>query len=58
MDRNEFSFDPRHLGGPSDVAKKISVPMVHSAQIVYLFCTEINIVSKRIETSFHLTHAT
>jgi hypothetical protein len=32
MDQNEIPFDPHHLGGPSGVAKNISLPMVHSTQ--------------------------
>jgi hypothetical protein len=36
------------------VAKKISKPMVHSAQAVHLSWAEINIVSKWIEACFHL----
>jgi hypothetical protein len=34
----------------------ISMPMVHSVQIMHLSCTEINTISKWIEMSFHLTH--
>jgi hypothetical protein len=45
MDQNELSFEPRHLGGPSGVAKKIFMPVVHSAQTVHLFGTKINIFS-------------
>jgi hypothetical protein len=33
----------------------ISKPMVYSAQTVHLFCAETNTISKRTETSFHLT---
>jgi hypothetical protein len=36
------------------VAKKISKPMVHSAQAVHLSWAEIKIVSKWIEACFHL----
>jgi hypothetical protein len=53
MYQNKLPFHPRHLGGPSGVAKKISMPMVHSMQTVHLSCTEINAVSKRTEASFH-----
>jgi hypothetical protein len=32
MDKNKIPFDPQQLGGPSSAAKKIFVPVVHSAQ--------------------------
>jgi hypothetical protein len=40
------------------VAKKISMPMVSSAQSMHLYWAEINTISKRIEACFHLTHVT
>jgi hypothetical protein len=55
MDRNELPFEPRHLGVQSGASKTISEAMVHLAQMVHLSCTETNIVSKCIETSFHLS---
>jgi hypothetical protein len=58
MDRYELPFDPHHLGGPSGVAIKISMPMVHSAQNVNPSWVEINTISKSTEMSFHLTHVT
>jgi hypothetical protein len=58
MDRNELPPDPRHLGVPLGVHKMISMPVVHSAQIVHLSCVEINTISKQTKTSFHLTHVT
>jgi hypothetical protein len=33
----------------------ISMPLVHSVQIVHLSCAEINTISERTKTSFHLT---
>jgi hypothetical protein len=27
--KNELPFDPRHLGGPLGVAKKISMPVIY-----------------------------
>jgi hypothetical protein len=36
----------------------ISQLIVHSMQTIHLPCVEINTVSKRIETSYHLTHVT
>jgi hypothetical protein len=58
MDQNELSFEPHQLGGPSGAARKISMLVVHSAQIVHLFGTEINIFSKQTKASFHLTYIT
>jgi hypothetical protein len=58
MDQNELPFDPRHLGGPPGVSKKISMPVVHSAQTVHLFDAEIYTFSMQIEASFHLTYVT
>jgi hypothetical protein len=57
-DRNELLFEPRHLGVPSGASKTISEAMVHLAQTVHLSCTETNTVSKRTETSFHLSLVT
>jgi hypothetical protein len=54
MDRNEFPLDPRHVAVPLLVPKKISEPMVRSAQTLYLFCTKINTISKQTETSIPL----
>jgi hypothetical protein len=48
MYQNKLSFDPRHLGGPTGVAKKVSMPMVHSAQTVHLCWAKINTISKRM----------
>jgi hypothetical protein len=31
--------------------------MVHSVQTVHLYCTNTNIVSKRTDTRFHMTHS-
>jgi hypothetical protein len=58
MDQNELSFNPRHQGGPSGAAKKIPMPVVHSAQTVHLSCIEINSISKQTKAGFHLTHVT
>jgi hypothetical protein len=55
MDRNELPFEPRHIGVPSGASKMISEAMVHLVHTVHLSCTETNIVSKRTETSFHLS---
>jgi hypothetical protein len=56
MDRNELSLDPRHVGVPLGASKKISEPMECSTQTVHLSCTEINTITKKTETSFHLTN--
>jgi hypothetical protein len=58
MDQNELPFDPHHLGGPSGVAKKIFMPMVHLVQTEHLSCAEINTISKQTEAGFHLTQVT
>jgi hypothetical protein len=58
MDQNEIPFDPRYLGGPLGVAKKIPMHVVHSAQTMRQSGAEINSVSNQTETSFHLTRVT
>jgi hypothetical protein len=58
MDQNKLPFDPPHLGGPSGVAKKISVHVVQSVQTVQLSCLYINTVSNQTEASLLFTHAT
>jgi hypothetical protein len=58
MDQNELAFEPCHLGGSLGAAKKISMPIVHSAQTVHLFGTEMNTFSKQAEASFHLMYIT
>jgi hypothetical protein len=57
-DQNEIAHDPHHVAVPSGVSKMISEPMVHSGQTVNLSYTDTNIVSKRTEMSFHMTHVT
>jgi hypothetical protein len=54
-DWNELPLDTHHLGVPLGVPKMISMPLVHSMQIVHLSCVEINTISERTKTSFHLT---
>jgi hypothetical protein len=56
MDQNKLLVDPHHLGSPLAMAKKISVPMVYSAQTMHLPDAEINTISKHTEVSFHLSH--
>jgi hypothetical protein len=58
MDRNELPFELRHLGVSSGASKTISEAMVYLVQTVHQSCTEINTVSKRTETSFHLSLVT
>jgi hypothetical protein len=58
MDWNKLPLDPRHPGVPSGVPKMVSMPMLYLAQTVHLSCAQINIISKWIETIYHLTHAT
>jgi hypothetical protein len=56
MNQNELPFEPHDLGGPSGVANKIYVPMLHLEQTMRLSNAETNTVSKQTEVSFHLTH--
>jgi hypothetical protein len=58
MDPNKLPVDQRHPEVPLGVTKKIFMPVLHSAQTVHLSCVEINTISKRSETSFHLTSVT
>jgi hypothetical protein len=58
MDRNDIPQDPRHLGVPSCAYKTISEPLVRLAQTVPLSCIKISTISKRIESSFHLSLVT
>jgi len=55
---NEIPHDPRHLGVPSGVSKPISKLMVRLAQTMHLSCVKISNISKRTETSFHLSLVT
>jgi hypothetical protein len=57
-DRNEIPRDPRHPGVSLGMCKMISEPMVWSAQTVHLSCVKISTISKRAETSFHLSLVT
>jgi hypothetical protein len=58
MDQNELPANQCHLEVPLGVSEKIAMPVVHSMQTVHLSCAVINTLSKRTETSFHLTHVT
>jgi hypothetical protein len=58
MDRNEILHDPHHLGVPSGVSKMLSKPMVCSAQTVHLSYVNISAISKRTESSFHMSLVT
>jgi hypothetical protein len=58
MDRNEVSHDPRHLGVLSGVSKMIFEPMVRSAQTMQQSCVKNTTISKRTETSIHLSLVT
>jgi hypothetical protein len=53
--RAPISFDPHHLGGPSGVAKKVSLLVVHFAQTMHLFGAKINTFSMQTKKSLHLT---
>jgi hypothetical protein len=58
MDRNEILHDPRHLGVPLGAFKMISEVTVRSVQTVHQSWIKISSISKRTETSFHLTLVT
>jgi hypothetical protein len=57
-DRNEILQDPHHLGVPTGASKMISEPTVRLAQTVPLSWIKISTISKRTETSFHLSLVT
>jgi hypothetical protein len=58
MDRNEILHDPRHLGVPSGASKKISKLIVRSVRTVHQSRVKNSTISKRTETSFHLSLVT
>jgi hypothetical protein len=49
---------PTRLGLPSGAFKTISEPMVRLSQTAHLSCVKINTISKRTQTSFHLSLVT
>jgi hypothetical protein len=49
---------PMSLRIPSGAPKEISESMVHLAQTGHISCLEINTISKRTETSLHVTNIT
>jgi hypothetical protein len=51
----EIPHDPHHLGDPSAGSKMIFKPMARSVETMYLSCVKISTMSKRTESSFHLT---
>ena len=55
---NENPHGPRHLGVPSGVSKMTSEPIVRSAQTMHLSCVRISKISKRTESSWHLSLVT
>ena len=54
-DRNKIPLEPRHLGVPSGASKMIFGTRVHSVQNLHLSCIKITTISKRTETSIHLS---
>jgi hypothetical protein len=50
MDQIELQIEIHYIGVPSGVSNTISKPMLRLAQIVHLFCTDTNTVSKRTKT--------
>jgi hypothetical protein len=57
-DWNEIAHDPHHLGVPSGASKMTSELMIRSAQTMHLSCVRISNISKRTESSFHLSPVT
>jgi hypothetical protein len=57
-DQNEIPHDPRHLGVRLGASKIIYEPMAHSVQTGRLSCVKISTISKRTESSFHLSLVT
>ena len=55
MERSETPHDPRDLGVPSGASKMMFEPMVRLTKTVHLSCVKISTISKRTETSFHLS---
>jgi hypothetical protein len=49
---------PTHLGVPLGASKTITEPMECSAQTMHLSCVKISTISKRTQTSFHLSLVT
>jgi hypothetical protein len=58
MDSNELPLEPCHLGVPPGASKMIFEPMVRSTQTVHLSYSKISTISKRNETSFHMSLVT
>jgi hypothetical protein len=54
---NKLPIEPRHLGILSGSSKTIFEPIVRLAQIVHLYCTYTNTVSKQTKMRFHMTHS-
>jgi hypothetical protein len=55
MDWAKLPLEPRYLGVPAGASKTISNPVVHLAQTVQLSSVKISTISKRNETSIHLS---
>jgi hypothetical protein len=55
MDQNEIPQNPRHHRVPSSASKRISEAVVLLAQIVHLSCVKFSTISKRTESSIHLS---
>jgi hypothetical protein len=58
MNQNEIPHDPLHLGVPSGVSKMIYDVVVCSAQTMRLSCVKTSTISKRTESSIHLSLVT
>jgi hypothetical protein len=58
MDRNKLTLEPRHLGVPSVLAKRIPEPMVRLVQSMHPSCTDTNAISKQTKMRFDMTRVT
>jgi hypothetical protein len=56
--QSEHLLEPRHLGVPLGVSKRILEPMVRLAQTVHLSCINISTISKRTKVSIHYSLVT
>jgi hypothetical protein len=54
----EVPLEPCHLAVPFGASKTIPEPIICSAQIVLLSCTDTNTISEQTKTRFHMTHVT
>jgi hypothetical protein len=58
MDQHEIPQDPCHLVVPSGASKMMSKPALRSAHTMHLSCIKISTITKRTESSIHLSLVT